>query len=161
MRRLNIFLIILIIAIGSLLGLVAVSLYLSATTPSYYQSSWMNQMWQSMGVSGSTGSGNNGGMGGMMGGNGTTTTTTTNLWIIPVAIISAAIIGIIGFSFYMVIPEIRNTRRTCEPTKTSGVEAPISNVTANSCEARALEDRQRANLRTAKPEPQPRVPFRR
>jgi uncharacterized membrane protein len=104
----------------------------------------MNQMWQGMGLGSSTGSGNNGGMGGMMGGNGNGTATTTNLWIIPITIISAAIVGIIGFSFYMVLPEIRNTKRTCEPTinnlssatptKTSGIDAPNSNAVSNSCD---------------------------
>ena len=83
----------------------------------------MGQMWQSMGLGRSTGSGNNGGMGGMMGGNGTGTTATTNLWIIPVALIAAVAIGIIGFGFYMVYPEIRNIRRTCEPTKNEHVSA--------------------------------------
>ena len=132
MRRLHIFLIILIVAIAILVSLVAVSLYLAATTPSYYQSSWIGQMWQGMGFR--TTSGNNGGMGGMMGGNGTGTSTTSNLWIIPVAIIAAAVIGIIGFTFYMVLPEIRNTGKTCEPTKPSDTNVPISNAAANSCE---------------------------
>ena len=143
MRRLHIFLIILVVAIGSLVSLAAISLYLAATTPSYYQSSWINQMWQSMGIGGTTG--NNGGMGGMMGGNGSgTAATTTNLWIIPVAIIIAALVGIIGLSFYMILPEIRNTKRTCETaknqnvsatsSKTSGIEAPVSSTAANSCE---------------------------
>jgi hypothetical protein len=144
MRRLHIFIIVLTVAVGSLLSLVAISLYLATTTPSYYQSSWMGQMWQSMGIGGPTGSGNNGGMGGMMGGNGTGTTATSNLWIIPIALIAAVAIGTIGFSFYMILPEIRNTRRTCEPTKnetgavtptqTSGIDIPISNATSNSCE---------------------------
>jgi hypothetical protein len=83
-------------------------------------------------------------MGGMMGGNGTGTAATTNLWIIPVAIIAVAVVGTIGFSFYIVLPEIRNTKRTCETTKnetasatstkTSGINATISNDAANSCE---------------------------
>ena len=144
MRRLNIFLIILTVAIGLLLILVAISVFLAATSPSYYQSSWMGQMWQSMGLGRSTGSGNNGGMGGMMGGNGTGTTATNNLWIIPITLITAVAIGTIGFGFYMVYPEIRNIRSTCEPpksepvsaipTKTSGINVPISNATSNSCE---------------------------
>ena len=144
MRRLHIFLIILTVVIGILLSLVAISLYLSATSSAYYQSSWMGQMWRSMGLGGTTGSTNNGGMGGMMGGGGTGTTTTSNLWIIPITIIAAAIVGMIGFGFYLVLPEIRNTRKTCEPTKnetvstspttTSGIEAPISSAAPNSCE---------------------------
>jgi hypothetical protein len=144
MRRLHIFLIILIVAIGILLSLVAISLYLSATASTYYQSSWMGAMWRSMGLGGSTGSGNNGGMGGMMGGNGTRTTATPNLWIIPTTLMAAAIIGIIGFGFYIVLPEIRNTNRTCTPTrnetvslipmKTSDISAPVPKASSNSCE---------------------------
>ncbi len=102
-------------------------------------------MWQSMGLGRTTGSGNNGGMGGMMGGNGTgTTSATANLWIIPIALIAAVAIGVIGFGFYLVYPEIRNIRRTCEPTKnedisatstkTSSIDVPISNAAPNSCE---------------------------
>jgi hypothetical protein len=138
MRRLHIFVIVLTVALVSLLSLVAISLYLATATPSYYQTSWMGQMWQSMGVDG-----NNGGMGGMMGGNGTGTTASTNLWIIPIALIAAIVIGALGFGFYLVYPEIRNIRRTCEPTKkepistrlteNTGTDVPISN-TANSCE---------------------------
>jgi uncharacterized membrane protein len=138
MRRLHIFLIILIIAIGILLSLVAVSLYLAATSPSYYQSSWMGQMWQGMGI----GSRSNGGIGGMMGGG--TGTATTNLWIIPVTVIAVAVVGLLGFGFYLVLPEIRNTKRTCKPTinsqssevtaKASEVDTYNSNVASNSCE---------------------------
>jgi len=95
-------------------------------------------MWQSMGIGNSTG--NNGGMGGMMGnGNGTT----SNLWVIPITIIAAIVVGIVGFGFYLVLPEIRNTKRTCEPTKNesyspisskiSSTDIPVSNV-PNSCE---------------------------
>jgi len=101
-------------------------------------------MWQSMGLGGSTGSTNSGGMGGMMGGGGTGTATTSDLWIIPITIIAVAIVGIIGFGFYMVLPEIKNTRRTCEllknetasasPTTSSGIEVPISSTAPNSCE---------------------------
>ncbi len=144
MRRRHIFLIILTVAICFLIILVAMSVFLAATSPSYYQSSWMGQMWQSMGLGRSTGSGNSGGMGGMMGGSGTGTTPTTNLWIIPIALIGAVAIGILGFGFYMVYPEIRNTGRTCEPsnsesgstipTKTSGTDDAISKPIPNSCE---------------------------
>jgi hypothetical protein len=144
MQRLHIFLIILTIAVCALLSLVVISLYLSGTDSSYYQSSWMNQMWQSMGIGNPTGSQNNGGMGGMMGGNGTGTTAIPNLSIIPIAIIAVAIVGVIGFSFYLVLPEIRNTKRTCESTnnnqnsvttaKTVDSNAPLSNVATNSCD---------------------------
>ncbi len=146
MRKMRIFLIILVVAAVSLVSLAAISLYLATTTPSYYQSSWINQMWQSMGIGGSTDNGNYGGMGGMMGGGGTGTTaaTTSNLWIIPVAIIAAVLVGLIGLSFYMILPEIRNTPRTCDLSKdvavpvaspsASGKEGLASKPAANSCE---------------------------
>ena len=144
MRRLHIFVIILIVSVGILLSIVAISLYLSAAASSYYQSSWIRQMWQSMGLGRSTSVGSSGGMGGMMGGNGTSTAATNNLWIIPVTLIAAAVIGIIGLGFYMLYPEIRNVRKNCEPTKnepsvsasmkSSAVVVPISNPMPNSCE---------------------------
>jgi len=146
MRRLHIFIIILSVAVCSLLALAAISVFLATASPSYYQSSWMGQMWQSMGLGRSTGTGNTGGMGGMMGGsgNGTTPTTVSNLWVIPIALITAVAIGILGFGFYVVYPEIRNNKRTCEPiknetvsavpTKTSGSDGVVSNPVANSCE---------------------------
>ena len=143
MRRLQIFLIILTVAVCSLLILAAISVFLAASSPSYYHSSWIGQMWQSMGLGRTTGSGNNGGMGAMMGGNGAGTTS-TNLWVIPVALIVEVALGIVGFGFYMVYPEIRNTGRTCEQTKneqvstvskeTPGVAVPVSNAPSNSCE---------------------------
>ena len=52
-------------------------------------------------------------------------------------------IGIIGFGFYMVYPEIRNTKKTCEPSQkrtyfgnseTSATDVPVSNAAPNSCE---------------------------
>ena len=144
MQRLHIFLIILIVTIGILLSLVAISLYLSATDSSYYQSSWMGQMWQRMGLGRSTGSTNSGGMSGMMGNGSTGTTTISNLWIIPITIIALAIVGMIGVGFFMVLPEIRNSKRICEPIKnetvptsptaTSGLGIPISSTPLNSCE---------------------------
>jgi flagellar basal body-associated protein FliL len=104
----------------------------------------MNQIWRSMGIGNSAGNGNNGGMGGMMGGNGTGTTATTNLWVIPITIMVVAIIGVIGISFYLVLPEIRNKKSTCEPAKndassatsakTSIIDASNLNVASTSCD---------------------------
>ncbi len=102
-------------------------------------------MWQSMGIGKSTSSGSNGGMGGMMGGNGTgTTSAASNLWIIPVALIAAVAIGLVGFGFYVVYPEIRNIGRTCEPSKigptsaspvqTASLNIPTTNTAPNSCD---------------------------
>ena len=154
MQRLHIFIIILITTIGVLVSLATVAWYLSVTAPSYYGSSWMSQMWGNhLGASG-----NYGGMGGMMGnGNGSNGTSTTSyLWIVPVLLIVASAVAVIGVVFYMVFPELRyiKSRGTCNPqmpgptpTQTTGTSttanispasaAPVvSNVSAapNSCE---------------------------
>ena len=141
MRRVQIFLIVLTVAIASLLALVAISLYLATASPNYYQSSWIQQMWQGMGIGGMMGG--NGGMGGMMGG-GYGTPAATGYWILPVALIAAVVVGIVGFSFYMAFPEIRSIPRTCEPTENKPVSAnpatasaatiPNTNAASNSCE---------------------------
>ena len=145
MRRLHAFLIVLTVTLGSLLTLVAISVYSAYATPSYYQSSWMAQMWSGIGISGMMGNGSTGGMGGMMGGNGGVgTPAASNFWIIPVALIATVAVSVIGLGFYLVFPEIRSVTRTCEPTKNEPASAdtakaqvapvPSSNVASNSCE---------------------------
>ncbi|MGZ4851039.1 MAG: helix-turn-helix transcriptional regulator [Candidatus Bathyarchaeia archaeon] len=108
----HIFIIMLITTIGVLVSLATVAWYLSVTAPSYYGSSWMSQMWGNhLGASG-----NYGGMGGMMG-NGSGTTTTSYLWIVPVLLIVASAVAVIGVAFYLVFPELRyiKSRGTCNP----------------------------------------------
>jgi uncharacterized membrane protein len=130
MRRLHIFLIIFLTVISVLVALAAVSWYSAVTAPTFYGSSWMNQMW--------SGTSNNGGMGGMMG-NGSSST--SYLWIIPAALIAISIVTVIGVAFYVFFPELRYIRgESCAPQKTEPVppqtklaEAtpPTSSVPAN------------------------------
>jgi uncharacterized membrane protein len=125
MRRLHIFLIILITAVGVLISLAMVAWYLSVTASSYYGSSWMSQMWGNhLGASG-----NYGGMGGMMGnGNGNNGTANTSyLWIVPVLLIVASAVAVIGVVFYLVFPELKyiRSRSSCNPQN----PAPVSNQT--------------------------------
>jgi len=115
MQRLHIFVIILIMTIGVLVSLAAVAWYLSVAAPSYYGSSWMSQMWGNhLGATG-----NYGGMGGMMGnGNGSDGASTTSyLWIVPVLLIVASSVAVIGVVFYLVFPELRfiKSKRGCNP----------------------------------------------
>lgn len=111
MRRLHIFLFILSITLSVLVTIAAVSWYYATTAPSYYDSSWMGQMWGShMGTQQ-----NNWGMGGVMGdGNGLTP---SYLWIIPVVLIALVATAIIGVVFYLAYPELKyiRTRGTCNP----------------------------------------------
>jgi uncharacterized membrane protein len=123
MRRLHIFLAILIVTLSVLLTLFVIAWYYAATAPSYYGSSWMGQMW-----------------GGMMGSNygGYYGTTASYLWVIPVVLIALVSCAVIGVGFYLVFPELRYVRskNTCDSqtikavlnqgvnTKTLATEAP-------------------------------------
>src|SRR5512147_1539342 len=100
MRRIQLFLIILIITMVSISALAIVSWYYAATSPSYYGSSWMGQMWGSH-----LGSNSNYGMGGMMG-NGSTLTP-SYLWIIPIVLAAIIIVAAAGVSFYYAYPELK------------------------------------------------------
>jgi hypothetical protein len=117
MRRLHIFLIILVATIGVLISLAAVAWYLAVAAPSYYGSSWMRQMW---------GGGYYGGMDGMMG-NGNGTTVPSFLWIIPVALITVSVAAIIGVGFYIFFPELKYIRGSpCSPQKSEPVPNKVN-----------------------------------
>ena len=146
MQRLRIFLIILVTAIGVLVSLAIVAWYLSVTAPSYYGSSWMSQMWGNhLGATGDYG-----GMGGMMGGD-YGTTASSYLWVVPVLLIAASVVAVIGVAFYSVFPELKyvRSRGTCNPqnsapvfsqAETAKVPATVSKTVAlgsstqNNCE---------------------------
>ena len=129
MQRLHIFIIILITTIGVLVSLAVVAWYLSVTAPSYYGSSWMSQMWGNhLGASG-----NYGGMGGMMGdgsGSNGTSTITSYLWIVPVLLIVASAVAVIGIVFYLVFPELRYIKRTgaCNPQEPKPIPSQITST---------------------------------
>jgi hypothetical protein len=120
MRRLHIFLAILIVTLSVLLTLFVIAWYYAATAPSYYGSSWMGQMWG--GMMGSNYGGYYGGMGGMMG-DGYYGTTASYLWVIPVVLIALVSCAVIGVGFYLVFPELRYVRskNTCDPQKPEAV----------------------------------------
>jgi len=127
MQRLHIFLIILFTAVSVLVSLAVVAWYLAVTAPSYYGSSWMGQMW--------------GRTDGMMGGG---TGTSSYLWIVPVMLIAAVAVAVVGVIFYLVFPELRFIRGNCNPAKTEPVLANptknvgtipvVSSTATNSCE---------------------------
>jgi uncharacterized membrane protein len=132
MQRLHIFLIVLITTIGVLVSLASVAWYLSVAAPSYYGSSWMSQMWGNhLGASG-----NYGGMGGMMGnGNGTNGTSTASyLWIVPVLLIAASAIAVIGVAFYLVFPELKyiRSRGSCNPQEPGPTPTQIKETSTTS-----------------------------
>ena len=150
MRRIHLFLVILIAMLVALSTLAIVSWYLATLSPAYYGSSWMKQMWSGMSSSGSS----YGGTGGMMGNGGTTTTASSSYyWLIPVALGAVIGIAVIGLAFYLAFPELKYIRgnTTCKPnptdtwTKTQLVDSadetsgpattsPNTSKVANSCD---------------------------
>jgi uncharacterized membrane protein len=142
MRRLNIFLIILTVTLGALLILALVGWYLAVSAPSYYGSSWMGQMWG--GMMGSS----YGGMGGMMGGGyygGSGTAAQSYLWMIPVTLIAVSVVAMTGVVFYLVYPELRYIRGSCNPQGSK----PVSSIVEGSVPAAAPVSPVVSNVATA------------
>ncbi len=127
MRRLHIFIIVLAVALTAILALVAVSLYMAASSPGYYGSSWMGQMWGGMGMDGYYGgNGNYGGMGGMMG-NGYGATSASYAWVIPAALIAVSAVAVIGVAFYLIFPELRFIKGpACAPSQLASQPRPVA-----------------------------------
>jgi hypothetical protein len=107
MRRVNLFLILLIASMIALITATIVGFAIfSANSNNPY--GWMSQMW-----GGSTTNGNGyGGMGGMMGQYPTATPTPTSLMLpyfgaLFAVLIGVTVIGVIGVSYYLVYPQIK------------------------------------------------------
>lgn len=95
MKRVNLFLILLIATITALVASTVAGFIIFAQTP--VQNNWMGQMW---------------GSGGMMGQNGQVTTAAASAWLPTFGIIFALIIvlvaaSIVGVAYYLLYPQIR------------------------------------------------------
>ena len=121
MRRVNLFLTILIISLASLITLTVVGVAVFTYAPasgSQYPQSWMGDMW------------------GMMGGAMPTSVQNPMLpyfGVLFVVLIGVSVTGISGLAYYVVFPEIRKSVavETAEPILKSCVaEKPESNVSA-------------------------------
>jgi hypothetical protein len=67
--------------------------------------------------------------GGMMGGGGGYGTGASSfLWMVPVLLIAASAVAVIGVVFYSVFPELRYIRGSCDPQKTETVASPVKNT---------------------------------
>jgi uncharacterized membrane protein len=139
MRRVNVFLIILIASLASLIAVtvIGVAIFTSAqTSASQYPSNWMGDMW--------------GQMGGMMGG--TTPTSSIQSPLLPyfgvvfVVLIGVTIVGVGGLAYYVAFPEIRNSVaiETAEPVLQICVaQKPLSNGAAYESVVKTLTDEER------------------
>ncbi|HLN88848.1 MAG TPA: hypothetical protein VK253_02170 [Candidatus Binatia bacterium] len=102
MKRVNIFLIILIASIAALIAATAIGFAVFSSAQNPYN--WMSQMWG--GSASSTG-----GMGGMMGGTGNVPVTTSPalayFGVLFAVLVSVTIVGVIGIAYYLLYPQIR------------------------------------------------------
>ncbi len=102
MKRVNVFLAILIASLASLIAITSIGFSIFTTNQNPYN--WMSQM-----LSGP--STTNGGMGGMMGQTGQTTYSSNPLisyfGVIFAVLIGVTVVGIIGLAYYVVYPQMR------------------------------------------------------
>ncbi len=139
MKRVHLFLILLITAAASLIAATAIGFAVFASQTSQNDPySWMSQMW-----GGSNGDSH--GMGGMMGQNPTPTPVTNTL--LPMfgaafaVLIAIAVVGIIGISYYLVYPQIRSGPEAAQLEAAAAHQAPT--VDAYESVAKTLTDDER------------------
>lgn len=141
MKRVNLFLIVLIASIAALIASIAIGFAVFSQTQN--PTNWMSQMW--------SGSGNNngytGGMGGMMGGQtGAVAQSTTNSWlsyfgILFAILISVTIVALIGIGYYLLYPQIR--MGAVQPQATLSQITTNNGVNAYDSVSKTLTDEER------------------
>ena len=116
MRRISIFIVLLVASIIALATVVAVGIALFSASP------WS---WYGMG-------GMMGGGGGMMGGNGGTlpNAAASYFWIAFVVLVGVTVAGVVGLAYYLVVPEIRAgvAPVICETAPKMGIAADNSEM---------------------------------
>jgi predicted PurR-regulated permease PerM len=121
MKRVNLFLILLIIAVATLIASTVIGFALFSTTQNYY--GWMSQMWGNSNTNGYSG------IGGMMGQTPTSTTNSGTMLpyygVLFATLIAITIISVIGIAYYLVYPQIRGGM-----SQTPVTQGPLINSTA-------------------------------
>jgi len=131
MKRVNLFLILLVTSAASLIAATAIGFAVFAQTQSDPYG-WMSQMWGA--------NGNGRGSGGMMGQTPTPTAEANGL--LPVfgaafaVLIAVTIVGVVGVSYYLVYPQIRTS-------KAQQVQAPAEGEAAYESVAKTLTEDER------------------
>jgi uncharacterized membrane protein len=124
MKRVNLFLILLITAVASLIAATVIGFALFSSQQDQY--GWMGQMW------GNSGSTHGSGQGNMMTQTPTSTSTTSSMLpyygVLFAVLIAVAIIGVVGVSYYLVYPQIR--MGTASPA-TAAIRPAASTVSAD------------------------------
>ena len=112
MRRVNLFLAILITSLAALIALTVIGFTIFTSAQNPY--GWMSQMFQGTSPGTTTG-----GMGGMMGQTGTTQTSANSLLpyfgVFFAIAIAITVLGIVGLAYYLVYPQIRMGSAPIQP----------------------------------------------
>jgi uncharacterized membrane protein len=128
MKRVNIFLTILITCIAALVAATAIGFATFATTQN--SNNWMSQMW---GGGGTNANSNQYGIGSMMGQTGNTPVAAnpslTYFGVLFAVLVSVTIIGIVGLAYYMVYPQIRMGATKPQPMQTTAAIQQATNAT--------------------------------
>jgi uncharacterized membrane protein len=119
MRRINVFLAILIASLASLIALVAIGLstFTYSSQDSSHPSSWMSGMW-----------GNMGGMMGQTGTSGVQNPVPAYFGIVFAVLVGVTVVGVGGLAYYLAFPEIRTraeAKTAAAPIVNSTVEQPM------------------------------------
>ncbi len=147
MKRVNLFLILLITAGAALISATAIGFAVFAQTSQNDPYSWMSQMW-----GGSQNGNGYGGMGGMMGQPTPTPATNTLLPAFGVTfavLIAIVVLGVAGISYYLVYPQIRTGTDAAQLEAKAAHQAPAED--AYNSVAKTLTDDERKiveNLKT-------------
>jgi predicted PurR-regulated permease PerM len=134
MKRVNLFLIVLIVSIAALIASTAIGFAIFAQTQN--SNNWMSQMF---------GAGNNGGgMGGMMGQTGTPQAA-SDAWlpyfgVLFAVLITVTVVGIVGVAYYLVYPQIK--MGVAQPMVSINPPAP-SNANAYESVSKTLTEEER------------------
>jgi len=133
MKRVNLFLILLITAIAALIATTALGFVLFSTQQDPY--SWMSQMW------------GNGRMGGMMGQT-PTPPPTTNTFLpyygaLFAVLIAVAVLAVIGVAYYLVYPQIRVGTHPPAPPQSLAVQPNGTTVSAYDSVSKTLTEDER------------------
>jgi hypothetical protein len=150
MKRVNLFLILLITAVASLIAATIIGFAVFSTPQNQY--GWMSQMYG--GMNGNTNGNGYGGMGGMM--NQTPTPTTTAASMLPyygvlfAVLIAVTIISVIGVSYYLVYPQIRMgpTHPVAVTATTQSTSTIPAGVSAYESVSKTLTDDERKIITT-------------
>jgi uncharacterized membrane protein len=128
MKRVNLFLILLVTAVAALIAATIIGFAVFSTPNNQY--GWMSQMYG--GMNGANNGNVNGGMGGMMSQTPTPTTTASSMLpyygVLFAVLIALTIVSVVGVSYYLVYPQIRMgptqpTAITAQPTQPATASA--------------------------------------